>query len=41
MERRSFLKAVGSAGLAATVTPAWSTDDGSKCQSPGPRFAGY
>src|SRR5579871_2802791 len=36
MERRSFLKAVGSASLAATVTPAWSTDDGSKCQSPSP-----
>jgi uncharacterized protein len=26
MERRSFLKAVGAAGLAATVTPAWSMD---------------
>ena len=40
MERRSFLKAVGSAGLAATVTPAWSTDDGSKCQSLAPGSRG-
>jgi hypothetical protein len=33
MERRSFLKTVGTAGLAATVTPAWSMDDVANRQS--------
>jgi len=33
MERRSFLKAVGTAGLVATVIPAWSIDDVANRQS--------
>jgi uncharacterized protein len=36
MERRSFLKAVGSAGLAVTITPAWSMDDLADRHSPAP-----
>ncbi len=40
MERRSFLKTVGTAGLAAAVTPAWSMDDGSNRQSPAPGSSG-
>lgn len=34
MERRSFLKSVGTAGLAATVAPAWSVDDVTHRQAP-------
>jgi len=34
MERRSFLKTVGTAGLAAGVTPAWSMNYGANRQSP-------
>jgi len=40
MERRSFLKAVSSAGLAATVTTAWSMDDAANRPSPGPGSPG-
>ncbi len=40
MERRSFLKSVGTASLAATVTPAWSMGDGSNRQSSAPGSSG-
>src|ERR1017187_4694320 len=40
MERRSFLKVAGTAGLAATVTPACSMDDGPNRQSPAPGSSG-
>ena len=39
MKRRSFLKAVGTAGVAATVTPMWGMDEVSIRQSSDPDFS--